>query len=92
MDEATKHKLIWGWLRLFLGLVQMFFAAAGVFALLTLGLHSITYFCLTAATLATITSRFLYQGRADAGLSQAQKVFSTTSPTQEPGEKDSSKG
>lgn len=91
MDEATRHKLIWGWLRLFLGIAQMFFAAAGAFALLSIGLHPITYICLSIATIATITSCLLYQGRADPSLPHTQSDGSST-PRIKPGNKKASKG
>jgi hypothetical protein len=72
MDEATRHKLIWGWLRLFLGFAQMSLVAAGVGALLTVGLHWITFVFVIAATAATLSSRLLYRGKADPKL-ESQK-------------------
>lgn len=67
VDDATKHKLIWGWLRLFLGWLQMSMAAACVGALLTVGLHTITYIFVAVATAAAVASRLLYHGRKDPG-------------------------
>lgn len=63
MQEPTRHKWVWGWLRLGLGLVQMTFATAGVGALLTLGMHWVTYLSVAIATSATVVSRILYGGR-----------------------------
>ena len=64
MNQTTRQKLSWGWLRLFLGQVQMFFAAGGMLLLLTIGLHWITWVFVGVATAATITSRILYRGQA----------------------------
>jgi hypothetical protein len=63
VNDAAKHKLIWGWLRLFLGWLQMSMAAATVGALIAVGLSSITYVFVIIATAACLTSRLLYHGR-----------------------------
>lgn len=63
MDAVSKQKLIWGWLRIFLGWLQMSSAAAAIGALFTVGLQPITYAFLVAATAATLTSRLLYHGQ-----------------------------
>lgn len=68
VDDITRYKLIWGWLRLFLGWLQMSLAAASVGALLTVGLHPITYVFVAIATAAALASRFLYHGRSDPAL------------------------
>ena len=63
LDDRAKHKLTWGWLRLFLGWLQMSLAAVAVGALLTVGLHSVTYALVIAATATTLTSRLLFHCR-----------------------------
>lgn len=63
MQERTRNKWVWGWLRLALGLVQMTFATAGVGALLALGMHWLTYLSVAIATAATVVSRLLYAGK-----------------------------
>ncbi len=68
MDSAARHKLIWGWLRLFLGLAQMSLAAASFGLLITIGLHWITWAFIVGATAAAIVSRLLYHGQADSKL------------------------
>lgn len=65
MNEATRHKLIWGWLRLFLGWAQMSLAVFGAVLLFTVGLHLLTWISVVGATAATVTSRLLYHGRPD---------------------------
>ncbi len=70
VNEETWHKLIWGWLRLFLAFAQVSLAAGGLALLLTLGLHWITFAVVIGATAAMATSRLLYHGIGD---SQLQK-------------------
>lgn len=65
MDDVTGHRLIWGWLRLFLSWLQMSLVAVSVSALLTIGLRLITYILVAVATAATFASRMLYHGRRD---------------------------
>jgi hypothetical protein len=65
MDEVTRHRLIWGWLRLVLGFAQMALVALSVGALLAVGLHWITYVFVGAATAAALLSRLLYQGKPE---------------------------
>ena len=65
MKEGTRHKLIWGWLRLILGWAQMSLAAAGFGALLVVGNHPVTWGFVIGAMLATIISRLLYHGKPD---------------------------
>jgi hypothetical protein len=64
MDNATRHKLIWGWLRLLLGLAQMFLTVAAAVVLFTIGLHPLTWALIVGATSATIVSRLIYHGKA----------------------------
>jgi hypothetical protein len=62
MNEDARHRFVWGWLRLILGFAQMSLVAASLGALITAGLHPVTFVLVFAATLATITSRLLYKG------------------------------
>ena len=73
MDEVTRHKLIWGWLRLFLGFAQMALVAMSVGALTAVGLHWITYMFVGAATVAALLSRLLYRGKPDLKLEPDKK-------------------
>lgn len=77
MNETTRHKLIWGWLRLFLGDAQVSLAATGVVTLLTIGLHPVTWAFAMAATTATLISRLLYHGRPDPNLERQKTQKST---------------
>lgn len=61
----TRHTLIWGWLRVFLGIMQTSLAAAGVFMLLTVGTRPVTLIVVGGALTATLMSRLIYQGRSD---------------------------
>ncbi len=65
---TSSQKLIWGWLRLFLGVVQMVLATACVGLLFTLGLHLTTSMFFAEATAATIISRLVCHGHADPDL------------------------
>lgn len=65
MDDDTRHKLIWGWLRFFLGMAQMFLTTAALIVLVFSGVHLVTWILVGAATTATIISRILYRGRPD---------------------------
>jgi hypothetical protein len=60
---ALREKLVWGWLRLFLGITQMMLVALSLGLLLTTGLKPTTYAVIAGATLATVISRLLYRGR-----------------------------
>ena len=64
MNEQIWHKLIWGWLRLVLGFMQVLLSTAGFALLLTIGLHPLMWVFFALATAATLTSRLLYHGRA----------------------------
>lgn len=61
LDPHTKF--VEGWLRLFLGMVQIIFATAALTLLLTVGLEPITWVFVVGATTATIISRLLYKRR-----------------------------
>lgn len=65
-----RHKIVRGWLRLFLGWLQMSLAAAGLGALVTIGLHPVTWFFVIGATAATIASHLLYRKRSDSVLKE----------------------
>lgn len=74
MKETTHHVLVWGWLRLFLAMVQITCAPLGMIALLGLGVgHWLTWTFLTAATTATVTSLLLYRARPDPRLSDRER-------------------
>jgi hypothetical protein len=73
VKSETRHKLIWGWLRLFLGFLQMSLVAMSVGALLTIGIHPLTWTFVIGATLATVASLFIYRGRKDPGLKEEEK-------------------
>jgi len=60
---GEKHYLVWGILRLVLGVVQMAFAAAAILCLILVGLSSATLTCAAVATTATVVSRTLFHGR-----------------------------
>ena len=77
MDETTRHKIIWGWLRLFLAYAQVSLAAMGVVALIALGLHPVTWAFGIAGTTATIMSRLIYHGRPDPDLERQKTKKST---------------
>ena len=72
MNTETQHRLIWGWLRVFLAFVQVSLAAGGLALLLTLGLHWITFAVVIVATAATAVSRLLYHGRTDPHLQKGK--------------------
>lgn len=59
----TRQKIIWGWLRLILGVGQMTLALATAGLLFLVGLHAVTWIFLAITMILTITSRVLYHGR-----------------------------
>jgi len=61
-----KHYLVWGVLRLTLGVVQIAFAAMAILCLIFVGLSSATLTCAAVATSATLASRALFHGRRGA--------------------------
>jgi protein-tyrosine-phosphatase len=61
MNAETKHKLIWGWLRLFLGFLQMSFVAATVGAFFAVGPKPVTFTFLGLASVATAISLAIYR-------------------------------
>lgn len=65
VNASTQHKLVWGGLRFFLGLAQMWLAIAGLTLLVMVGLRAVTIVVVIAATVATIISRLPYRGKPD---------------------------
>ena len=63
VNEETRHKLVWGWLRLFLGFAQMGMVAAAFGALIIVGVQRITVVFVILATTLTAISRIIYRGR-----------------------------
>jgi hypothetical protein len=68
VSASTQHGLVWGGLRFFLGLAQMWLAIASLTLLFTIGLRAVTVVVVIAATGATVISRLLYRGRPDPNL------------------------
>ena len=68
----TRHNLIWGWLRILLGVMQTSLAAAGIWMLLTIGSRPVTLIVVGGALTATIISRLIYKGRSDPALSDTK--------------------
>lgn len=60
-----KHYLVWGILRLVLGVLQISFSAAAFLCLIFVGVwSSATLTCVTVATIATLASRALFHGQS----------------------------
>lgn len=68
----TRHTIIWGWLRVFLGLMQTSLAVAGILMLLTIGSRPITLVVVGGALTATIISRLIYKDRSNPALSDTK--------------------
>jgi hypothetical protein len=66
----TTHKLIWGWLRIVLGIAQMSFAAMGFISLLMIGTNWLTWLFVIGAAITTIISWLLYRGKPDPNLTK----------------------
>ena len=73
VNATTQHKVVWGGLRFFLGLAQMWLALVGLVLLVSIGLRPVTYLFVGAATAATVTSRLLYRGRPGHDLKGGKK-------------------
>jgi hypothetical protein len=54
--ETTYHRLIWGWLRLFLAMLQISLSVAGITALLIIGFRPLTWALVAGASFATLSS------------------------------------
>jgi hypothetical protein len=65
LDPVEKHYLIWGLLRLALGVVQMVFATTAILCLIFSGFSSATLTCIGVASIATLVSRILFHGRRE---------------------------
>jgi uncharacterized membrane protein YhaH (DUF805 family) len=65
---AERDKLIWGWLRLALGMAQIVLSTAALVLLSAVGLRSITWVFILGAAIAMVVSRLLYHGRSGPGL------------------------
>lgn len=73
MPETTHSKLVWGWLRLFLGVLQMFLASAAFAFVILIGFHPIALGLAAGATIATLISRVLYRGEPGYRLAQGNR-------------------
>lgn len=65
MNETQRHKLVWGWLRLFFGFAQMSLVALSLGCLVEVGVRPVTLVFAGLATGTTLLSRLLYHGRGD---------------------------
>ncbi|QIE29297.1 hypothetical protein SBC2_73730 (plasmid) [Caballeronia sp. SBC2] len=63
LTSREKHYLVWGILRLILGVMQMTFALAAMLHLIYFGLSRDTLIYAAVATIATLVSRLLFRGR-----------------------------
>ena len=61
--SAARQKIVWGWLRVALGIGQMTLAIAMGGLLLLMGFHYITWIFFAITMILMITSRLLYHGR-----------------------------
>ena len=65
MNDINRHKLVWGWLRLFLAFAQISLVAMAFGSLITIGPRTLTLVFTMAATAVTVSSRLLYRGRRE---------------------------
>lgn len=63
MDEETQRRFTGGWLRVFLGILQMFLAGAAAMTWLAGGSARLVWTLAGAALLAVIISRTLYRSQ-----------------------------
>lgn len=61
---SSDHRLLWGWIRLVLGLTQMAFTATACL-LIFHGFYGRAVVAIALATAATVISRYLFAGRPD---------------------------
>jgi hypothetical protein len=78
VNETTRHKLVWGWLRLFLASAQISLAAIAACTLVVVGMNAVTWALVIAATTATVISRLIYHGRPDPNLEEQKKALDST--------------
>lgn len=64
-QAMKRHALVWGWLRLALGLAQIGLSVGAAVCFLTSGLTPLTWFFIITAMTATVASRTLYRGAKD---------------------------
>ena len=66
MNEETRQNLVWGWLRMIIGAMQLTLAPISIIVLFTLGIYDErTWMLVILTTLITGISRLLYGGRSD---------------------------
>ena len=65
--QASNNRMVWGWARLVLGLLQIGLSIAAAIQLVQMGLEATTWFLIVGATAATCVSRLLYRGRPGPG-------------------------
>jgi len=58
-----REQLIWGWMRLLIGFLQISLAGLTFGVLLTLGVTSLTVWLAVLATVIAVVSRLIYRGR-----------------------------
>jgi hypothetical protein len=63
MTAVTNQRILWGWLRLFLGIAQIALVGLSVGALISVGVKPITWVFVIGATALTVISRLIYKGR-----------------------------
>jgi hypothetical protein len=77
VPDLRDHRLLWGWIRLVLGLTQMAFAVSAVYLLARDGFHWRMAVSACVAGVAAIASRLLYAGRPDPRLEASLKAENT---------------
>lgn len=70
VNASTQHEVVWGGLRFFLGLAQMWLAIVGLTLLALVGLRPVTLAVVIAATVARVVSRLLYRSRPNLSLKE----------------------
>ena len=61
---ASRRRLVWGWLRLGLGICQTILAPAALVLLLTIGLQPVTWVVIALALVPLLASMVLYRSRS----------------------------
>jgi hypothetical protein len=70
---SSEHRLVWGWMRLVLGLTQMAFSVTAVVLVIFSGFTWRALVAISLAGAAAGASRYLYAGRPDPRLEGAVK-------------------